>query len=150
VTFRVESTNRWDALALASRLGRYRWDLIEPDDRHWHVCVPVEQPSRDLPEHQASGDRVLVRIEGDCGAATLDRLNETLEAAIDRHPHEIVVDLAEATLVDSMTLGSLTAAAKRVRAHGGSFLVVGAQATEVRRAFEITGLDTYLLRPATR
>jgi hypothetical protein len=49
VTFRVRSTSRWDALALASKLARYRWYLIEPDDRHWDVCVPVEQTSRALP-----------------------------------------------------------------------------------------------------
>lgn len=50
VTFRVESTSRWDALALAHKLARYRWYLIEPDARHWDVCVPVEQPSHELPE----------------------------------------------------------------------------------------------------
>jgi hypothetical protein len=49
VTFRVESTSRSDALALAGKLARYRWYLIEPDDRHWDVCVPVEQPNRELP-----------------------------------------------------------------------------------------------------
>ena len=50
VTFRVESTSRWDALALAGKLARYRWYLIEPDDRHWDVCVPVEQASGELPD----------------------------------------------------------------------------------------------------
>jgi pimeloyl-CoA synthetase len=50
VTFRVESTSRWDALALASKLARYRWYLVEPDERHWDVCVPVEQRSCKLPE----------------------------------------------------------------------------------------------------
>ena len=49
VTFRVESTSRSDALALAGKLARYRWYLIEPDDRHWDVCVPVGQPNRELP-----------------------------------------------------------------------------------------------------
>jgi hypothetical protein len=50
VTFRVESTSRWDALALAGKLTRYRWYLIEPDDRHWDVCVSVEQACGDLPD----------------------------------------------------------------------------------------------------
>ena len=48
VTFRVESTSRWAALALAGKLARDRWYLIEPDDRHWDVCIPVEQPNREL------------------------------------------------------------------------------------------------------
>jgi hypothetical protein len=49
VTFRVESNNRWDPLALAGKLARYRWYLIEPDACHWHICVPVEQSSHGLP-----------------------------------------------------------------------------------------------------
>jgi hypothetical protein len=49
VTFRVEAANRWDALALAGKLARYRWYLIEPEARRWDVCVPVEQPGRGLP-----------------------------------------------------------------------------------------------------
>ena len=96
-------------------------------------------------EQRAIDDGVAVRIAGECDAATIDRLNETLDAALDQRPHEVVVDLAEATFVDSLTLGSLTAAAKRVRAYGGSFRVVGAVAPEVRRVFEVTGLDRYLL-----
>jgi anti-anti-sigma factor len=194
VTFRVESTSRWDALALAGKLTRYHWYLIEPDDCHWDVCIPVEQPSRELPDElrrtiktwlgerrlaktivhadaedyvvgrsRASGDEhdsadprpffaerrslddgVVVRIGGECDAATLGRLSEALEAAVDERPRHLVVDLSEATFVDSLTLGSLTAAAKRVRGDGGSFRVCGV-AAEVRRAFELTGLDTYLL-----
>jgi hypothetical protein len=50
VTFRIESTNRWDALALTGKLARYRWYLIEPDACHWDVCVPVEQPGDEPPD----------------------------------------------------------------------------------------------------
>jgi hypothetical protein len=46
----VESASRWDALALARRLGGYRWYLVEPDDRHWEVRVAVEEPRRGLPD----------------------------------------------------------------------------------------------------
>ena len=49
VTFRIETTNRWDAMALARSLTGYRWYLIEPDARHWDVCVPVDEPA-ELPE----------------------------------------------------------------------------------------------------
>ena len=28
---RIESTSRWDALALTRSLGRYRWYLVEPE-----------------------------------------------------------------------------------------------------------------------
>ena len=105
----------------------------------------AQEPRLFSAEQRSIDDRVVVRIGGECDAATLDRLNETLEAAIDQQPQEVVIDLAEATFVDSLTLGSLTAAAKRVRANGGSFRIRKV-AAEVRRAFEITGLDKYLLQ----
>jgi anti-sigma B factor antagonist len=105
----------------------------------------AQEPCPFFAERRSVGNRVVLRIGGECDAATLHRLNEELDSAITQQPQELLVDLAEATLVDSLTLGSLTAAAKRVRANGGSFRVVRAVATEVRRAFEITGLDEYLL-----
>src|SRR5919197_4890908 len=107
----------------------------------------AQEPRPVFAEQRSIDDCVVVRIGGECDAATLDRLNETLEAAIEQQPQEVVVDLADATFLDSLTLGSLTAAAKRVRADGGSFRVIRAVATEVRRAFELTHLDTYLLAP---
>ena len=105
----------------------------------------AQEPRHFFAEQRSTDDRVVVRIGGECDAATLDRLNETLEAAIDQQPQEVVIDLAEATFIDSLTLGSLTAAAKRVRAYGGSFRIRKV-AAEVRRVFEITGLDKYLLQ----
>ena len=105
----------------------------------------AREPRPFFAEQRSIDDRVVVRIAGECDAATLDRLNETLEAAIDQQPQEVVIDLAEATFIDALTLGSLTAAAKRVRANGGSFRIREG-AAEVRRAFEITRLDKYPLQ----
>lgn len=48
----IESTNRWDALALTRKLGCYRWFLVEPDAQHWDVYVTVEDPG-DLPSELA-------------------------------------------------------------------------------------------------
>jgi anti-sigma B factor antagonist len=110
----------------------------------------AKEPRPFFAEQRPVDDRVVLRLGGECDAGTLDRLNAALAAALEQRPQEIVVDLAETTLVDSLTLGALTAAAKRVRANGGSFRVVGAVAAEVRRAFEITGLDKYLLQATTR
>jgi hypothetical protein len=31
LTLDIETTSRWDALALAGRLARYPWYLVEPD-----------------------------------------------------------------------------------------------------------------------
>ena len=106
----------------------------------------AEEPRPFFAEQRSIDDRVVVRIGGECDPATLERLNATLDAAIEQEPQEVVVDLADATFVDSLTLCSLTAAAKRVRANGGSFRIQSV-AGEIRRVFELAGLDNYLLQP---
>jgi hypothetical protein len=45
----VELENRWDALALASRLGGYRWYLVEPERRRWELRVSIEADRPGLP-----------------------------------------------------------------------------------------------------
>jgi anti-sigma B factor antagonist len=103
----------------------------------------------DLPEpffanHASSNGRAFVKLGGECDAATLDQLNRVLREAIAEQPDELIVDLSQTTFVDSLTLASLTAAAKQLRTNGGRFRVVGATAPEVRRALQIIGLDAYL------
>jgi anti-sigma B factor antagonist len=94
--------------------------------------------------HASSNGRAFVKLGGECDAATLDRLNRVLQEAIAEQPDELIVDLSQTTFVDSLTLASLTAAAKQQRTNGGRFRVVGGTAPEVRRALQITGLDGYL------
>jgi hypothetical protein len=48
-TLQIETTSRWDALALVGRLPRYRWYLVEPTAQRWDVCIPVAEPAADLP-----------------------------------------------------------------------------------------------------
>src|SRR5205814_1281218 len=91
--------------------------------------------------------RVIVTIAGESDLAFLDELNQALAGVVADQPSEALIDLARTTFIDSMTLGALVAAAKQLRSRGCSFRVVGASAPEVRRAFEITGLDKYLLEP---
>lgn len=106
-----------------------------------------EEPQPFFARRRSSDDRVVVQVGDECDASTLNELNEVFREVLAEQPSEVVVDLARATFVDSLTLGSLTAAAKQVRMSGGSFRVVRVSAPEVRRAFEITGLDKYLLVP---
>lgn len=96
----------------------------------------IRQNSRD--------GRVLIEVGGECDAGTLDELNEALTSALASRADELVVDLGNTTFVDSLTLGALTAAAKRMRARGGRFHLDGASASEVKRALELTGLTAYL------
>jgi anti-sigma B factor antagonist len=91
------------------------------------------------------GDATVVELGGECDASTLDELNRVLREAAAGGPTRVLVDLSQVTFIDSMTLGSLVAAAKTVRAAGGTLEVVGSMAPEVRHAFELTGLASYLL-----
>jgi hypothetical protein len=48
-TFRIETSNRWDAIALTKSLRAYHWYLIEPDAQHWDVNVALDE-SQGLPD----------------------------------------------------------------------------------------------------
>jgi anti-sigma B factor antagonist len=77
------------------------------------------------------------------GEADLHRapeLREEMSAVIDAGVHDLVVDLSDVTFIDSMTLGVLLGAMKRVKPQGGRLCVV-AQDENIRRVFEITLLD---------
>lgn len=103
--------------------------------------------SQQLPaRHRSPGD-IVIELRGECDASSLEQLNATFANVLTERPARVVVDITQVTFIDSMTLGSLTAAAKRVRATGGTFEVVGALEVEVQRAFQLTGLDSYLLGP---
>lgn len=88
---------------------------------------------------------MVVELAGECDASTLEELNVALRQAVAQRPARVLIDLTQVTFVDSMTLGALVAAAKTVRAAGGTLEVVGSLEPEVRQAFEVTGLAGYLL-----
>jgi anti-anti-sigma factor len=104
-----------------------------------------EEPIRDEPQpffakHRSSAREAVIECGGECDAAAIDELNRLLGEVVATQPERVIVDLGQASFVDSVTL---------VRTRGGSFEVVGATAAEVRRAFEITGLDRHLLADAS-
>ena len=77
------------------------------------------------------------------GEADLHRapeLRNEMSAVIDDGINDLIVDLSEVTFIDSMTLGVLLGAMKRVKPQGGRLCVV-VQDANIRRIFEITLLD---------
>jgi anti-sigma B factor antagonist len=116
------------------------------------VHDPVVMPSAgqfrlDL-EHGPDGAIVLV-VQGDADLHVAAELRERLTRTIDEGASALVVDLSDVTFVDSMALGVLLGAMKRMRAAGGRLRLVVAR-PEVRRIFEITLLDRVLAIDATR
>jgi anti-sigma B factor antagonist len=88
-----------------------------------------------------SGDGIaIVVVRGDADLHTAHELRSSIADAIDGGATSLVVDLAEATFIDSMTLGVLLGAVKRLRPVGGRVSVVCTD-PNIRRIFEITLLD---------
>src|SRR4029453_6667535 len=79
----------------------------------------------------------VVAVRGDADLHTAHELRSGLAAAVDGGATWLVVDLAETTFIDSMTLGVLLGAVKRLRPLDGSVSVVCTDAN-IRRIFEIT------------
>ncbi len=86
-------------------------------------------------------DRVtVIGVHGQADLHTAPELRSAIGDAIDRGAVFLVVDFSEATFIDSMTLGVLLGAVKRLRPVGGSLSVVCTD-PHIRRIFEITLLD---------
>jgi anti-anti-sigma factor len=103
-----------------------------------------ELPQPFFAKRSSNNGRVVIELGGECDLATLDQVNEILREAVAAQPSELVIDLAQATFVDSLSLGALTRAAKQIRSNGGSFQLVRASEPEIKRALAITGLDSKL------
>lgn len=82
----------------------------------------------------------VVAVHGQADLHTAPELRSALGEAIDRGVVSLVVDFSEATFIDSMTLGVLLGAVKRLRPGGGTLNVVCID-PHIRRIFEITLLD---------
>ncbi len=97
----------------------------------------------------APGALVVVAVTGQADLHTAPELRDAIGAAIDEGRHRLVVDLSDATFVDSMTLGVLLSALKRLTALGGRLVVVCPD-RHLRRVFEITSLDRVLSLTGSR
>jgi anti-sigma B factor antagonist len=93
-----------------------------------------------LSDDALDGDCLVVAVRGDLDLFTAPDLKQRLTEAIDAGTTRVVVDLDEATSIDSTTLGVLISAVKRLRLREGDLAVVCSDPAIVR-TFEITGLD---------
>lgn len=82
----------------------------------------------------------LLIVHGDADLYSAPELRERVRRAIDTGATTIVVDLSDAAVVDSTSLGVLLAAMRQLREQDGEIRLVVPR-PEVRRVFEITMLD---------
>ncbi len=87
-----------------------------------------------------TADVALVRAVGDVDLDNAGRLHEALVAALETGTERLVVDLRGVTHFDSSALGVVVLLMKRLRGNGGELALV-CDGAEVRRPFEVTGLD---------
>ena len=93
-----------------------------------------------LKEKVVAPDCRAVYAGGELDMSAAAELRGSVDRALELAPRCLVVDLSEATFVDSTSIGILVAAHQRLQAEDGSLVVVCAN-RNVRRTFEIAGID---------
>lgn len=91
-------------------------------------------------DQRPRADALILTVEGEADLHVAPELRHRLAAAVDEGAMLVLVDLSETTIVDSVTLGALMAAMKRLRARGGQLRLV-VRRLEVRRTFEVALVD---------
>ena len=87
------------------------------------------------------GDKAVVLVAGACDASSHQQVREHLLAAEMTGARRIVVDLTALQFIDSIGLRVLIGAWRRARLAGHTFAVALATSGQVRRVFELTGVD---------
>jgi anti-anti-sigma factor len=95
------------------------------------------------------GDSWVVTVVGDVDLHSAPELRDRLAQLGETDAKQVVVDLSECDFLDSMALGVLLGAKKRMARHGRELHVV-VRSPDVRRIFEITMLDRVLDLHTTR
>ena len=82
----------------------------------------------------------IVTVSGEVDLALAPAMNEQISHALDED-HGVVVDLGDATFIDSVALGTLISARQRCEDSGDSLYLIVSD-DRVRRVFELTGLQS--------
>ena len=76
---------------------------------------------------EGDGGESRLRIRGRFDAATLQDINQSIEAVLAEHPTRVTLDLEQVSLMDSSGVGAIVSLWKRMKAYGGVVVVVGAR-----------------------
>jgi len=82
----------------------------------------------------------VIELGGEVDLYTAPEFKERMVQVIEEGKKHVVVDLSNATFIDSTTLGVLVGGVKRLRPAGGSLTLV-CNDPNICKIFEITGLD---------
>ena len=93
-----------------------------------------------ISDKEIDSETHLIELGGEVDLYTAPEFKERMVQVIEDGKTRVVVDLSEATFIDSTTLGVLVGGVKRLRPNGGSLALVCTD-QNIQKIFEITGLD---------
>jgi anti-anti-sigma factor len=99
---------------------------------------PTEPAPLDM-EISRTDDRTLIALSGELDAATASYLYDGLAKLEVEDAHNVVLDLAKLTFMDSTGLSVVVTEHTRLKRSGGK-LTIFSPSSSIRRLFEITGL----------
>ncbi len=100
-------------------------------------------------DEEIDGQTHIIELGGEVDLYTAPEFKERMVQLIDGGKKQIVVDLSQATFIDSTTLGVLVGGVKRLRPAGGALALVCTD-QNITKIFEITGLDRVFPIHSTR
>jgi anti-sigma B factor antagonist len=92
---------------------------------------------------------VAISLEGEFDRANSFLISEQAEQALDEDKH-LILDLSEATFIDSSTIHALVQAQNAAAKHGQIIVLQLGTAATVERALQLSGIDQLLPRAGTR
>jgi anti-sigma B factor antagonist len=93
-----------------------------------------------ISDQEVDADTHVIELGGEIDLYTAPEFKQRMAEIIDEGKTRVVVDLSQATFIDSTTLGVLVGGVKRLRPAGGSLALVCTD-ENITKIFEITGLD---------
>jgi anti-sigma B factor antagonist len=102
-----------------------------------------------IQDEEIDGQTHIIELGGEVDLYTAPEFKERMVQLIDDGKKQIVVDLSQATFIDSTTLGVLVGGVKRLRPAGGALALVCTD-QNITKIFEITGLDRVFAIHSTR
>ena len=93
-----------------------------------------------ISDEEVDAETHVIALGGEVDLYTAPEFKERMVKVIEEGKKRVVVDLSEATFIDSTTLGVLVGGVKRLRPSGGSLALVCTD-QNIQKIFEITGLD---------
>lgn len=105
--------------------------------------LSASPPTFSINLSQLAENRVRLSVRGELDLSTSPELGETLGRELDGG-NSVVLDLSDVTFIDSTALNTLVSALRSCENNGGSLNVAPDLPKQVRRVFQITGLDAVL------